>query len=65
MICAQAAVPVLVVRGETGMLAQEPDLRARFPHLRMSVHTVPGTGHHVHLDAPEEVAKLVAAVWKS
>jgi pimeloyl-ACP methyl ester carboxylesterase len=27
----------------------------------MSVQTVPGSGHHVHLDAPEEVAKLIRA----
>jgi pimeloyl-ACP methyl ester carboxylesterase len=65
LICAQPAPPILVIRGETGMLPQEPDLRERFPHLKMSVHTVPGSGHHLHLDAPEEVAKLIAAAWKS
>jgi pimeloyl-ACP methyl ester carboxylesterase len=63
LLSAQVTVPVLVVRGETGMLPQEADLRDRFPHLRMSVHTVPGTGHHAHLDAPEAVAKLIAASW--
>jgi pimeloyl-ACP methyl ester carboxylesterase len=31
----------------------------------MSVHTVPGTGHHVHLDAPEEVARLIGDAWKT
>jgi len=56
---------MLVIRGETGMLPLEPELRARFPHLKMSVHTVAGTGHHVHLDAPEEVAKLIAASWSA
>jgi len=61
LVCAQATTPILVIRGETGMLPHEPELRARFPHLKMSVQTVPGTGHHVHLDAPEEVAKLVRA----
>ena len=65
LICAQAKVPVLAIRGESGMMPQEPELRARFPHLKMSVHTVPGTGHHAHLDAPSEVAKLVADAWKS
>jgi pimeloyl-ACP methyl ester carboxylesterase len=64
-ICAQATVPVLAIRGETGMLPHEPDLRARFPHLKLSVQTIPGTGHHVHLDAPEEVAKVIAASWAS
>ena len=61
LVCAQAATPILVIRGETGMLPHEPQLRARFPHLQMSVQTVPGIGHHVHLDAPEEVAKLIRA----
>ena len=61
LVCAQATTPILVIRGETGTLPHEPELRARFPHLQMSVQTVPGTGHHVHLDAPEEVAKLIRA----
>ena len=65
LICAQAKVPILAIRGERGMMPEEPELRARFPHLKMSVHTVPGTGHHAHLDAPSEVAKLVAEAWKS
>jgi pimeloyl-ACP methyl ester carboxylesterase len=63
LICSQATVPILVIRGERGMLPQESELRSRFPHLKMSVHTVPGTGHPVHLDAPEEVARLIAAAW--
>ena len=65
LICAEAKVPILAIRGERGMMPQEPELRARFPHLKMSVHTVLGTGHHAHLDAPNEVAKLVADAWKS
>jgi pimeloyl-ACP methyl ester carboxylesterase len=65
LICAQAKVPILAIRGERGMMPEEPELRARFPHLKMSVHTVPGTGHHAHLDAPSELAKLVADAWKS
>jgi len=65
LICAEAKVPVLAIRGERGMMPPEPELRARFPHLRVSVHTIPGTGHHAHLDAPSEVARLVAEAWKS
>jgi len=65
LICAEAKVPILAIRGENGMMPQEPELRARFPHLKMSVHTIPGTGHHAHLDAPSEVAKLIAGAWKS
>jgi len=65
LICAQAKAPVLALRGQTGMMPHEPQLRARFPHLKMSVHTVAGAGHHAHLDAPEEVARLVTAAWKA
>jgi len=65
VICAEAKVPVLAIRGERGMMPPEPELRARFPHLKVSVHTIPGTGHHAHLDAPSEAARLVAEAWKS
>jgi pimeloyl-ACP methyl ester carboxylesterase len=61
LVCAHATTAILVIRGQTGMLPNESDLRARFPHLKMSVHTIPGAGHHVHVDAPEEVARLVRA----
>ena len=57
-------MPILAVRGERGMMPEEPDLRARFPQLKMSVHTVAGAGHHVHIDAAEEVARLVASAWQ-
>ena len=65
LICAEAKVAVLAIRGENGMMPQEWDLRARFPRLKMSVQTVPGASHHVHLDAPEEVARLISAAWTS
>ena len=61
LICAQAAAPILAIRAERGMMTPEAELRARFPHLKLSVETIPGTGHHVHLDAPDAVARLVAA----
>ncbi len=65
LLCAQATAPMLVLRGEKGMLPPEPELRARFPHLKMTVHTVPGTGHHLHLDAPEEIARHITQAWSS
>ena len=65
LICGQAKVPILVIRGERGILPEEAELRSRFSHLKMSVHTVPGTGHHVHLDAPAAVGQLIATAWKS
>jgi len=63
LICSRATVPTLAIRGERGMLPAESDLRSRFVHLKISVHTVPGTGHHVHLDDPEAVARLISAAW--
>lgn len=59
LICAQATSPVLAIRGERGMLASESELRARFAHLRLRVETIAGTGHHVHLDAPDAVAATI------
>ena len=61
LICAQAVAPILAIRAENGMMGSEAELRARFPHLKLSVQTIPGSGHHVHLDAPDAVARLVAA----
>lgn len=64
LICAQATSPILAIRGERGMMPPEPELRARFPHLKLSVQTIAGTGHHVHLDAPDAVASLVTTSWR-
>src|SRR5467141_3968350 len=64
LICAQPTAPILAVRSERGMMPEEPDLKKRFPQLKMSVHTVAGAGHHVHIDAPEEVARLITAAWR-
>ena len=64
LICAQPGPPILALRGERGMMVDEAALRARFPHLRMDVHTVPGAGHHVHLDAPGAVAGLIREAWR-
>lgn len=63
LIVAGVQAPVLALRAERGVLAEEAELRARFPHLQLTVHTVPGAGHHVHLDAPEEVARLIVQAY--
>ena len=63
LICAQAVAPILALRAERGLMAKEAELRARFPHLKLSVKTIPGTGHHAHLDAPAEVSTLIAEAW--
>jgi pimeloyl-ACP methyl ester carboxylesterase len=59
LLAAQVKTKLLLVRGEKGILPPEPELRARLPMLDFVLHTIPGTGHHVHLDAPEAVARLV------
>ena len=60
LLVAQVTTPLLAIRGENGILSAEPELKARFPHLRVELHTIAGAGHHVHLDAPEQVASLIA-----
>jgi pimeloyl-ACP methyl ester carboxylesterase len=63
LICANATLPILLVRGERGMLPDESTLRARFPTLDLTVRTISGAGHHVHIDAPEAVARLIAEAY--
>ncbi len=63
LITAQATARVLAIRAGNGMLPPEPELRARFPALNLTVETVAGTGHHVHIDAPEAVAGLIVKAW--
>jgi pimeloyl-ACP methyl ester carboxylesterase len=63
LIVANATTPVLAIKGESGFLQDEGDLRARFPALRIDYNSIGGAGHHVHLDAPEAVARLIAGAW--
>jgi pimeloyl-ACP methyl ester carboxylesterase len=59
-VCAQAKAPILLIRAENGMLPDEANLRARFPTLDLTVRTVPRAGHHLHIDAPDAVARFIA-----
>jgi pimeloyl-ACP methyl ester carboxylesterase len=63
LIASGVTAPVLAIRGEHGMLAEEAELRARFPRVQWTVQTIPGTGHHVHLDAPDAAARHIVAAW--
>ena len=63
LLAAQVTTKLLLLRAEKGILPDEAELRTRLPMLNYDLHTIPGTGHHVHLDAPEEVARLVTAAW--
>jgi pimeloyl-ACP methyl ester carboxylesterase len=63
LLAAQVTTKLLLLRAEKGILPDEGELRSRLPMLRYDLHTIPSTGHHVHLDAPDEVARLVIAAW--
>jgi pimeloyl-ACP methyl ester carboxylesterase len=50
--------PTLLVRGGEGWMTEDlSDLESSGPSLTMV--TVPGTGHDVHLDAPQRLAELI------
>jgi pimeloyl-ACP methyl ester carboxylesterase len=56
--------PVLLLRAERGLLPEEADLRARFASLqRLSVETLPGASHHLHLELPGPVADRIRRAW--
>jgi pimeloyl-ACP methyl ester carboxylesterase len=63
-LLAEVATPVLLVRAQNGMTPDEAELRARLAKVAsLRIETIPGTGHHLHLEAPEEIARLIAAAW--
>ena len=58
--------PVLLLRASDGMLAGEAELRARLSKVSMlSIATVAGAGHHLHLDRPAEVARRIVEGWEA
>ena len=57
--------PVLLLRAERGHLPEEDELRRRFSHLTaLTIETVGGTSHHLHLEEPRLVADRIARAWK-
>jgi pimeloyl-ACP methyl ester carboxylesterase len=60
--CVQA--PVLLLRAGKGMTAEAPELQARLSGVpKLRIETVPDAGHHLHLDAPAEVARRIVSSW--
>jgi pimeloyl-ACP methyl ester carboxylesterase len=60
----EVAAKVLLLRAESGILPQEPELRQRLGKLsRLRIEEVRGVGHHLHLQKPEEVAQRIRAAW--
>lgn len=63
-LLAEVVTPVLLVRAQSGMTPDEAELRARLAKVAsLRIETIPGTGHHLHLEAPEGIARLIAAAW--
>jgi pimeloyl-ACP methyl ester carboxylesterase len=57
-------VPVLLLRAEQGQLPEERELRTRFASLPdLTVETIPGTSHHLHLEEPRVVAERIQRDW--
>ena len=56
--------PVLLLRAERGRLPDEQKLRGWLsPVPSLSVETVPGVGHHLHIERPELVADRIRLAW--
>ena len=62
---AQITTPLLLLRAGTTWLPEEADLRALLTEVKgpLTVQTVPGTSHHLHLEEPGEVAGRLLAAW--
>ncbi|HYZ89141.1 MAG TPA: alpha/beta hydrolase [Myxococcales bacterium] len=56
--------PVLLLRAEHGHLPEERELRTRFASLPdLTIETVPGASHHLHLEQPGLVAERIQRAW--
>jgi pimeloyl-ACP methyl ester carboxylesterase len=65
-IVGRVRAPVLVLRAERGHLPEEQQLRAWLsPVPSLTVETVPGTSHHLHIDVPELVAERIRRAWEA
>ena len=63
----QVTAAVLVLRAGSTWLPEEAQVRERLAGLRgaLTVATLAGTSHHLHLEEPEAVAAQVLAAWGS
>jgi pimeloyl-ACP methyl ester carboxylesterase len=61
----RVSAPVLLLRAEKGILPDELALRDRFARIAdLSVETIEGTGHHLHLERPDAVAARIRSGWE-
>lgn len=56
----QVRCPAHVVRGESGFVRDEEATRMRDLRPDIPITVIPGVGHDLHLEAPEELAALIA-----
>ena len=61
----QITTPVLLLRAGTTWLPEEEDLRGLLAGVkgRLSIQTIEGTSHHLHLEEPVRVLEAVLAAW--
>ncbi|MFL5310862.1 MAG: alpha/beta fold hydrolase [Myxococcales bacterium] len=63
-ILGQVRAPVLLLRAERGHLPGEQELRTWLSAVpRLTIETVPGTSHHLHIEQPERVAGRIRLAW--
>jgi pimeloyl-ACP methyl ester carboxylesterase len=55
---------VLLLRAENGILPDERAVRDRFARIAsLQIETIAGSGHHLHLEQPDEVAARIRTAW--
>jgi pimeloyl-ACP methyl ester carboxylesterase len=64
-VVAEVAAPLLVLRSGYSPVPPEEETRAFLSVVRapVTIATLPGTSHHLHLERPEEVAGRIRAAW--
>jgi pimeloyl-ACP methyl ester carboxylesterase len=64
-IVAHVRAPVLLLRAERGRLPSAEDLRTALSAVpALTIETVPGVSHHLHLEQPQLVAARIVRAWQ-
>jgi pimeloyl-ACP methyl ester carboxylesterase len=64
-LTAKVQAPLLLLRGGDGFVPDASVVRERLPALqRLTVETLEGVSHHLHLEQPAEVAARVLREWR-
>lgn len=60
----EVTAQVLLLRAERGILPPRPELAHRLGRIaRLQIDELPGAGHHLHLEQPDEVARRILHAW--